>query len=73
MTLSIELNDEEQRRLDAIVARTGRPSEDLVHEALSMHFEELEEIAWAESTARAWHASDKKTRPFSEVRRELGL
>ncbi|MFB2583423.1 type II toxin-antitoxin system RelB family antitoxin [Herbiconiux liukaitaii] len=73
MTLSIDLNDDEQRRLESAVVRTGKATEDLVHEAIALHLAEIEEIAWAEKAAEKWRASDKATRPFSEIRRELGL
>jgi RHH-type rel operon transcriptional repressor/antitoxin RelB len=73
MTLSIDLNDEEKRRLEAVAVRTGRPTEDVVHDAISLHLDEIEEIAWAERAARTWRASDQKTRPVEEIRRELGL
>ncbi len=73
MALSIDLNDDEMRRLSALSDRTGRPIDALVHEAITHQLEELEEIAWAEKAASAWLASDKKTRPLGEIRRELGL
>ncbi|MFB2583042.1 hypothetical protein ACEXQD_17470 [Herbiconiux sp. P15] len=73
MTLSIDLNDDEQRRLESAVASTGKATEDLVHEAIALHLAEIEEIAWAETAAEKWRASDKATRPFSKIRRELGL
>lgn len=73
MALSVDLNDDEQRRLDSVAARTGRSADQLVHDAIAKHLEELEEVAWAERAAQAWRASDQKTRPLSEMRRELGL
>ncbi|WP_382306649.1 DUF6290 family protein [Herbiconiux sp. UC225_62] len=73
MSRSIELNDDELRRLGTLAARTGQPVEELVHDAIASHLDELEDIAWAETSAAKWEASEKKTRPLSEVRREIGL
>lgn len=73
MPLSIRLTDDEERRLDALAAQSGRSKTFYVREAIRRHLEELEEQAWAEEAARQHLASEKKTRPIAEVWTELGV
>lgn len=73
MPLSIRLSDDEERRLDALAAVSGRSKTFYVREAIRLHLEELEEQAWAEAAAREHLASRKKTRPVEELWTELGV
>jgi RHH-type rel operon transcriptional repressor/antitoxin RelB len=73
MPLSIDLSDDEQRRFDALAARAGRTADEFAHTALTTGLEELEEIAWAEDSARGWIDSEQKTRPLKDLRREVDL
>jgi RHH-type transcriptional regulator, rel operon repressor / antitoxin RelB len=73
MTIAVRLTDDQQRRLDALAARTGRSRSFYVKEALETHLDELEERFWADDVITDWEASDKKTRPLEELKAELGL
>ena len=74
MGVSVELTADELRRLDTLAARSGRSVSEYAHEAIVLHLDELEaEEAWAAEVMAEWDASDKKTRPLSELREELGL
>jgi RHH-type transcriptional regulator, rel operon repressor / antitoxin RelB len=73
MTIAVRLTDDQQRRLDALAARTGRSRSFYVKEALETHLDELEERFWADDVIRDWEASDKRTRPLEELKAELGL
>ncbi|QJU52788.1 DUF6290 family protein [Herbiconiux sp. KACC 21604] len=73
MSLSIDLSDEEERRIAAVTARTGQPAAEFVHEAIVTHLDEADDTEWAENAARDWAASGSPSRPLSELRRELGL
>jgi RHH-type rel operon transcriptional repressor/antitoxin RelB len=73
MAVSIDLSDDEERRIAAVTARTGQPVAEFVHEAIVTHLDEADDVAWAENAAMEWAASDQKTRPVGELRRELGL
>ena len=73
MTIAVRLTDDQQRRLDALSARTGRSRSFYVKEALETHLDELEERFWAHDVIAEWEASDQKTRPLEELKAELGL
>ncbi|MEO6505833.1 MAG: TraY domain-containing protein [Terrimesophilobacter sp.] len=73
MTIAVRLTDEQQRRLDALSARTGRSRSFYVKEALETHLDELEERFWAHDVIAEWETSDQKTRPLEELKAELGL
>jgi RHH-type transcriptional regulator, rel operon repressor / antitoxin RelB len=73
MTIAVRLTDEQQRRLDALSARTGRSRSFYVKEALETHLDELEERFWAHDVISAWEASEQKTRPIDDLKAELGL
>lgn len=67
--LSIRLDAETERRLEAMAARTGRSADDHVREAILSHLEDLEDLEMAEerlkNPGRRW--------TLDEVERELGL
>jgi RHH-type rel operon transcriptional repressor/antitoxin RelB len=73
MSIAVRLTEEQERRLDALAARTGRSRSFYVKEALETHLDELEERFWADEVVDRWEASDRKTRPLSELKAELGL
>lgn len=73
MTVAVRLTEEQQRRLDALAARTGRTRSFYVKEAIEQHLDELEERYWADEVVARYEVSDKKTRPWSEVKAELDL
>jgi len=73
MTVAVRLTDEQQRRLDALAARTGRTRSFYVKEAIEQHLDELEERFWADEVVARYEASDEETRPWSEVKAELDL
>ncbi|MHA6667657.1 type II toxin-antitoxin system RelB family antitoxin [Homoserinimonas sp. A447] len=73
MTIAVRLSPEQERRLDALAARTGRTRSFYVKEAIETHLDELEERFWADEVIDRWEASDRKTRPLSDLKAELGL
>jgi len=73
MSIAVRLTEEQEKRLDALAARTGRSRSFYVKEALETHLDELEERFWADEVIDRWEASDRKTRPLSELKAELGL
>lgn len=73
MTVAVRLSEELQRRLDALAARTGRTRSFYVKEAIELHLDELEDQFWADDVVTRYEASDRKTRPWSEVKAELDL
>ncbi len=73
MTVAIRLTDDQQRRLDALAARTGRTRSFYVKEAIEQHLDELEERYWADQVVAQYEASNKTTRPWDEVKAELDL
>lgn len=73
MPLSVRLTPDEEARLDALAARTGRSKTFYVREAIQVHLEELEERYWADEVVRAWEASGKKSRRAKELWDELGV
>lgn len=73
MTVAVRLTEEQQRRLDALSARTGRTRSFYVKEAIEQHLDELEERYWADEVVARYETSDKSTRPWNEVKTELDL
>lgn len=73
MPLSVRLTAEEEARLDALAARTGRSKTFYVRQAIEAHLDELEELYWADEAVREWEASGKESRPARELWDELGV
>lgn len=73
MTIAVRLTPEQEGRLDALAARTGRTRSFYVKEAIETHLDELEERFWADEVIDRWEASDRTTRPLSALKTELGL
>lgn len=71
--LSIRLTDDEEARLDALVARTGRSKTFYVREAIRAHLDDLEDAFWADEAVRDWEASGKESRPAKQLWDELGV
>lgn len=72
MTIAVDLSPEQVHRLDALAARTGCSRSFYVKEAIDTHLDELEERFWADKAIDRWEASDRKTRPLSDLNAELG-
>lgn len=73
MPLSVRLTPDEESRLDALAARTGRSKTFYVREAIETHLEELEERYWTDEVMREWEGSGKRSRPATELWDELGV
>ena len=73
MPLSVRLTAEEEARLNALAARTGRSKTFYVRQAIEAHLDELGELYWADEAAREWEASGKKSRPARQLWDELGM
>ena len=73
MPLSVRLTPDEDARLDALAARTGRSKTFYVREAITTHLDELEERYWADEVVRDWEAAGKKSRPAGDLWSELGV
>ncbi|WP_237280368.1 type II toxin-antitoxin system VapB family antitoxin [Subtercola vilae] len=69
--MSIRLSDDEVQRLETLAARTGRSKTFYVREAVHEHLGDLEERYWADDVIERWEASDRSTRPASELWAEL--
>ena len=73
MPLSVRLTPEEEARLNALAARTGRSKTFYVRQAIEAHLEELEELYWADEAVRQYEESGKQSRPARELWDELGV
>ncbi|MCA1783512.1 MAG: TraY domain-containing protein [Dermatophilaceae bacterium] len=73
MPLSVRLTAEEEARLDALAARTGRSKTFYVRQAIKAHLDELEELYWADEAVRQYEESGKQSRPARELWDELGV
>lgn len=73
MPLPVRLTPEEEARLDALAARTGRSKTFYVRQAIAAHLDELEEVYWADEAIRKFETSGKTSRPAQELWDELGV
>ncbi len=69
--LAVRLNDETERRLDALAARTGRTKTFCPREAIDAHLDNFEDFYLAEERLRDFRSEDAI--PLSALRAELGL
>lgn len=73
MPLSVRLTPEEEARLNALAARTGRSKTFYVRQAIEAHLDELEELYWADEAVRQYEESGKQSRPARQLWDELGV
>jgi RHH-type transcriptional regulator, rel operon repressor / antitoxin RelB len=73
MPLSVRLTAEEEARLSALAARTGRSKTFYVRQAIEAHLDELEELYWADEAVRRYEESGKQSRPARQLWDELGV
>jgi RHH-type transcriptional regulator, rel operon repressor / antitoxin RelB len=73
MPLSVRLTAEEEARLNALAARTGRSKTFYVRQAIEAHLDELEELYWADEAVRRYEESGKQSRPARQLWDELGV
>lgn len=71
MAVSFRLNADEERRLDALSARTGRSKSFYVREALTTHLEDLEDAYAAHDAYRRHIESGREARPLEDLAYEL--
>ena len=73
MPLSVRLTPEEEARLNALAARTGRSKTFYIRQAIEAHLDELEELYWADEAIRQYEESGKQSRPARRLWDELGV
>lgn len=71
--LSIRLTPEQDARLDALAARTGRSKTFYVRQAIAAHLDSLEESFWADEAVKEWESTGRRSRPAQELWDELEL
>lgn len=73
MPTSIRLDPEIEARLDALAARTGRTKAYYLRQLIENGLEDLEDYYKAVEVSERIRRGEEKTRPWAEVRHELGL
>jgi len=71
--LSIRLTAEDEARLNALAARTGRSKTFYVRQAIEAHLSELEEVYWADEAIREYESTGRESRPAGQLWDELGV
>ena len=69
--LAVRLDDETERRLDALAARTGRTKTFYAREAIEAHLDDLENFHLAEDRLKDFRSEDAI--PLSVLKAELDL
>lgn len=71
--LSVRLDKEMERRLDALAQKTNRAKSYYVKKAIGKFLDEQEEIEWASLAYQEFLQSGKKTYSYEQVIKELKL
>ena len=69
--LAVRLNDETERRLEALASRTGRTKTFYARAAIEAHLDDLEDFYLAEERLKDFRAADAI--PLSALKADLGL
>lgn len=69
--LALRIDDETEKRLEALAARTGRTKSFYAREAIIAHLDDLEEFYLAEERMQNFRAQDAI--PLAQLKAELGL
>jgi RHH-type rel operon transcriptional repressor/antitoxin RelB len=69
--LALRIDDETEKRLEALAARTGRTKSFYAREAIIAHLDDLEDFYLAEERMKDFRAEDAV--PLSQLKAELGL
>lgn len=73
MPTTVLLEPDIEARLDALVARTGRPKSEYLREILARGIEEVEDYYLAVEISERVRRGEERVYSDAEVRRELGL
>lgn len=69
--LALRLNEDTERRLEALAARTGRTKTYYAREAIEVHLDDLEDFYLAEERMKGFR--DKDAISLAALKAELGL
>lgn len=69
--LALRIDDETEKRLEALAARTGRTKSFYAREAIIAHLDDLEDFYLAEERMKNFRAQDAI--PLAQLKAELGL
>lgn len=73
MSTSIQLDPAVERRLDALVSKTGRSKDDYLRELIANGLEDLEDYYLAAATMERVHSGQESVHTLDDVERDLGL
>ena len=73
MAVSVELDSDTERRLEALAARSGESKSDLLRNILVKGIEDVEDYFSAAETLKRIENGEERVYSAAEVRRELGL
>lgn len=73
MAITLELEPEAERKLEALAAKTGESRDSLLRNAVSNGLDELESYFSVEETIRRIRNGEEKTYSLEEVTHRLGL
>ncbi len=73
MVISIELAPEIERRITSLALRTGRSKASLLHDAIEIGLEDVEDYYMAAEVHERIRNGQERVYSSAEVRKELGL
>ena len=73
MATSVRLDEETEARLHALAARTGRTKAFYLRQIIKNGLDDLEDLYDVMEISERIKRGEETTRPWSEVRRDLGL
>ena len=71
--ISVRLPEPLKERLDDLSSRTGRSGAFYIRAALDAYLEDLEDAYTADEAYREWSDDGFVTRPWDDLKKELGL
>ena len=73
MTVTVEIGEDLERRVEALARKTGQSRDDVLRDALANGLDDVEDYWSAAATLRRIERGEEQTTPLLQVMKDLGL